>query len=149
MTKLYGAIEAGGTKFVCAVGNNPEDIRAEVRFPTTQPDETIQKALDFFREQEKVHGELTAIGIAAFGPLDPDPDSPTYGRITTTPKPGWANTDLAGVIKEEMGRPVAFDTDVNGFWGNGVGVQHKGCIHLYISLLALALVVVRLSLIHI
>lgn len=125
MTQLYGGIEAGGTKFVCAVGSGPDDIRAEVRFPTTTPDETIGKAVDFFREQEAV----TAVGIAAFGPLDPNPDSPTFGHITTTPKPNWANTDLAGEIKRALNVPVGFDTDVNGAalgehrWGSAKGLN--------------------------
>ena len=95
---LFGGIEAGGTKFVCAVGSGPDDIRAETRFPTTTPEETIGQAIAFFREQREQHGELAALGIAAFGPLDPDPASPTYGYITSTPKPGWANTDFAGPL---------------------------------------------------
>lgn len=114
MTQLFGGIEAGGTKFVCAVGTGPEDIRAEHRFPTTSPAETIGQAVAFFREQEEENGRLAAIGIAAFGPLDPDPRSPTFGYITSTPKPGWANADFAGAIREAFGVPVGFDTDVNG-----------------------------------
>ena len=72
---LWGGIEAGGTKFVCAVGGGPEDIRAETRFPTTTPDETLGKAIDFFREVVARGAELEAIGIGSFGPVDPDPDS--------------------------------------------------------------------------
>lgn len=114
MTEAYvGGIEAGGTKFVCAVGTGPDDVRAEARFPTTTPEETIGRAVAFFREQAAVYGPPGAIGIAAFGPLDPNPDSPTYGYITSTPKPHWANTDLAGAIRRELGAPVGFDTDVN------------------------------------
>lgn len=113
MTKLYGGIEAGGTKFVCAVGSGPDDIGAEVRFPTTTPDETIARALAFF-EQQGTEVELAAIGIASFGPVDVNPASPTFGYITTTPKPGWANTDLAGAIRRKFGVPIGFDTDVNG-----------------------------------
>lgn len=108
MTTLYGGIEAGGTKFVCAVGTAPEDLR-ETRFPTTTPDETIQRAIAFFRAQPRV----AAIGIASFGPIDIHPASPTFGYITTTPKPGWANTDLAGAIQRALDAPVGFDTDVN------------------------------------
>ncbi|MFQ5616929.1 MAG: ROK family protein [Anaerolineales bacterium] len=125
MNKLVGGLEAGGTKFVCAVGTGPEDIRAEVRFPTTTPAETIGRAIAFFREQEPV----TAVGIASFGPVDPDPDSPTFGHITTTPKPGWANVDLAGEIGRALGAPVGFDTDVNGAalgewkWGAAQGLD--------------------------
>ena len=108
MTTRYGGIEAGGTKFVCAVGTAPDDVR-ETRFPTTTPDESIHRAIAFFREQPRI----AAIGIASFGPIDLHPDSPTFGYITTTPKPGWANTDLAGAIKRALGVPVGFDTDVN------------------------------------
>jgi fructokinase len=125
---LYGAIEAGGTKFVCAVGTNPDDLRDEIRFSTTNPEETIGRAIDFFQEQA-VQEPLDAIGIASFGPVDPNPDSPTFGHITTTPKPGWANTDFAGAISRALGVPVGFDTDVNGAalgehrWGAAQGLD--------------------------
>ena len=108
---LWGGIEAGGTKFVCAVGTGPDNLRAEVRFPTTTPEETIGRAVQFFQQQKK--GPLTAIGIASFGPVDLNPDSPTFGYITDTPKPGWAHTDFAGRIRRALGVPVGFDTDVN------------------------------------
>jgi fructokinase len=108
---LWGGIEAGGTKFVCAVGTGPDNLRAEVRFPTTTPEETFGRAIRFFQQQEK--GPLTAIGIASFGPVDLNPDSPTFGYITDTPKPGWAHTDFAGRIRRALGVPVGFDTDVN------------------------------------
>lgn len=107
---LWGGIEAGGTKFVCAVGTGPDDLWAEVRFPSTTPEETIGQAIQFFQQQRE---PLAAIGIASFGPLDPNPDSPTFGYITTTPKPGWVHTDLAGPIRRALGVPVGFDTDVN------------------------------------
>ncbi|MBM3130595.1 MAG: ROK family protein [Chloroflexi bacterium] len=105
---IFGGIEAGGTKFVCAIGTTPDDVR-ETRFPTTTPDETIQRALEFFRAQPRV----AAIGIASFGPIDLHRASPTFGCITTTPKPGWRNTDLVGAIQRALGVPVKFDTDVN------------------------------------
>lgn len=113
MTKLYGGIEAGGTKFVCAVGSGPDDIQAETRFATTNPQETIGQAIDFFQQGAGAEA-LAAVGIAAFGPVDPDPRSATYGYITSTPKQGWRNTDLAGAVKDALGVPVGFDTDVNG-----------------------------------
>ena len=125
-----GGIEAGGTKFVCAVGTGPDDVRAETRFPTTTPEETIGRALAFFREQEERHGPIGALGIAAFGPLDPHPASPTFGTITSTPKPGWANADLAGPLTRALGVPVGFDTDVNiaalgeGRWGAAQGLAN-------------------------
>ncbi|MEJ5226161.1 MAG: ROK family protein [Anaerolineales bacterium] len=114
MTALYGGIEGGGTKFVCAVGSGPGDIRAEVRFPTTTPEETLGKAIDFFRAQESTFGPLAALGIACFGPLDPDPSSPGYGRILPTPKLRWTGADLVTPFREVFGVPIGFDTDVNG-----------------------------------
>jgi fructokinase len=97
----------------------------ETRFPTTTPDETISRAIAFFREQPRV----AAIGIGSFGPVDLCPDSPTFGYITTTPKPGWANTDLAGAIRRALDVPVRFDTDVNAAalgeqqWGAARGLE--------------------------
>mgnify|MGYP001034243436 FL=1 len=114
MKPLYGGIEGGGTKFVCVVGGGPGDIRAETRFSTTTPVETLGQAIEFFRQQQAVHGRLSAIGLACFGPLDPDPASPTYGCILPTPKPGWAGADVVGPLVEAFGVPVGFDTDVNG-----------------------------------
>ncbi|HQN00165.1 MAG TPA: ROK family protein, partial [Candidatus Hydrogenedentes bacterium] len=126
---LFGGIEAGGTKFVCAAGTGPEDVREEVRFATTTPDECIGKCLEFFQAIQSVHGPLSAVGIASFGPLDPGPGSPTFGYITTTPKEGWAHTDLAGPISRALDIPVGFDTDVNGAalgefrWGAAQGLN--------------------------
>lgn len=125
---LYGGIEAGGTKTVCAVGTGPDDIRAEARFPTTTPAETIARSLQFFRKQQE-REKLAAIGIASFGPVDPSPASATFGYITSTPKPGWANTDFAGAFAREFDVPVGFDTDVNGAalgehrWGAAQGLK--------------------------
>jgi len=110
--KLFGGIEAGGTKFVCMVGADADNLVKEERFPTTTPRETIHKVTEFFLPYAK-SGELTAVGIASFGPLDLNPDSPTYGYITTTPKAGWKQTDLYGEIHRRLQVPVAFDTDVN------------------------------------
>lgn len=125
--KLLGGIEAGGTKFVCAVGDadDPRNIIAQAQFPTTVPEETIGRCIDFFSQ----HGAgLTAIGIASFGPVDVHTASPTYGYITSTPKPHWGNTDLRGPIATAFGVPVGFDTDVNGAalgegrWGAAQGL---------------------------
>lgn len=113
MNQLYGGIEAGGTKFVCAIGSGPDDMRAIDRFPTTTPAETLQRSVDFFRHHARQGLNVDAIGIASFGPVDPNPDSPTFGYITATPKPGWSHTNFAGFIGDQLGLPVAFDTDVN------------------------------------
>ncbi|MCJ7520477.1 MAG: ROK family protein [Anaerolineaceae bacterium] len=110
--KFYGGIEAGGTKFVCMIGRNPDEILNEKRFLTTNPTETIKKAIDFFMPYRS-NNELAAIGIASFGPVDLSPDSQTFGFITSTPKIGWNNVDLCGEIQRGLNVPVAFDTDVN------------------------------------
>jgi fructokinase len=123
---LYGGIEAGGTKFVCAVGSGPDDLCAQTQFPTTTPEETLGRAIDFFSLQPD---DLFAIGIASFGPVDPNPDSPTFGYVTTTPKPGWAQIDFAGTVARALDVPVGFDTDVNGAalgeyrWGSAQGLD--------------------------
>ena len=120
-----GAIEAGGTKWLCAVGTGPDDLVATETIPTTTPDETIGRALAFFRRQ----GPIGAVGIGCFGPVDLRPGSPAWGSITTTPKPGWTDTDVAGVVGVELGVPVAFDTDVNAAalgehrWGAARGLD--------------------------
>lgn len=122
-TGLLGGFEAGGTKCRCVVGCGPGDIRAEARIPTTSPAETLDRALAFFRAQQDAHGPLGAIGVGSFGPVDLNRLSPHFGFITSTPKPGWADTDLAGVFRRAFGVPVAFDTDVNaavlGEWRQG------------------------------
>jgi fructokinase len=126
---LFGAIEAGGTKFVCLVGSGPEDMRAETRFPTTTPDATIRNAVEFLRAEQKRQGPLAAVGIASFGPVDLQPRSPTYGFITSTPKPGWANVDIVGAARAALELPVGFDTDVNAAglaewrWGAARGLD--------------------------
>lgn len=126
MAHVYGGIEAGGTKFVCAIARGPGEVLAETTFPTTTPDETFGRAIAFFREAAPDE-PLAGLGIGSFGPVDLDPASPTYGYITTTPKPGWANVDFAGAMRAALGIPVAFDTDVNAAalgeatWGAGQG----------------------------
>ena len=136
--ELYGGIEGGGTKFVCAVGTGPDNIIDEIRFPTSTPEVSINKAIDFFRQYEmQGKSKLAAIGIACFGPLDPDPSSPSYGTITTTPKPGWKNTDFAGTILRAFNIPVGFDTDVNAAalaeqtWGSAKGLN--SCLYLTVG----------------
>jgi len=106
---LVGGVEAGGTKFVCAVGRGPDDVRAEARFATTTPAETLARVVAFFRE----HAPLAAVGVASFGPVDLDPRSPAFGSITTTPKPGWQHVDLVGPLRRALGVPVRIETDVN------------------------------------
>ncbi|WP_341713555.1 ROK family protein [Erythrobacter sp.] len=108
--RLVGGIEAGGTKFVLAVGRSPTEIVARHTIPTRTPDATLGEALDWLRHR----GNLAALGIASFGPLELDRASPFWGHITNTPKPGWSNCDIVGFFAERLGVPTGFDTDVNG-----------------------------------
>ena len=129
MSVSYGGIEGGGTKFVCAVGNESGKILAETRFPTTTPDETLTRTVNFFKEQIQNLGPLAAIGVASFGPLDPRPASATFGHILPTPKPGWTNANIVGPLCTAFDVPVGFDTDVNGAalgewrWGAAQGLD--------------------------
>jgi fructokinase len=126
--RLFGGLEAGGTKCVCAVGTGPDDVRAETRFPTTTPAATLAHVVEFFRAQA-ARTPLAAIGVACFGPLDLDPASPSLGSITTTPKVGWRDVDVVGPLRRGLHVPVVIDTDVNGAalaehrWGSGRGVS--------------------------
>jgi fructokinase len=126
--RLFGGVETGGTKIVCVVGDGPTNIVAETSFPTTTPDETISRAITFFREQMQSH-ELEALGIGTFGPVDLNTESATYGYITTTPKPGWSNVDLLGSFARALPIPMVIDTDVNAAamgeytWGNAKGID--------------------------
>lgn len=123
--RFYGGIEAGGSKFVCAVGSKPGNIRDIKSIPTTSPQETLAKVIEFFVP----YMPLKAIGAASFGPLDLDKNSPSFGSITTTPKAGWANTNLKRILEDELKIPVFIDTDVNGAaigesrWGAAKGLS--------------------------
>ncbi len=130
---FVGGIEAGGTKFVCAVGRGPEDVRQPQNrheFATgDNPAGLIAQVIEWFQEKQQ-HEPLFALGIASFGPVDLVNGSPRYGYITSTPKPGWADTDLVGPIKRALGNiPIGFDTDTNGaslgefFWGRAAGLD--------------------------
>lgn len=114
---LLGGIEAGGTKFVCALATSPTQIHRELRFPTTSPQETLAKARDFFhstiQELGDGYGPLKALGIGCFGPLDLDRSSPAYGSVTSTPKKGWSGTNLVREFTSFQ-IPLGFDTDTNG-----------------------------------
>ncbi|HEY8341165.1 MAG TPA: ROK family protein [Egibacteraceae bacterium] len=122
---MFAGIEAGGTKVVCAVGTGPGDLSAVTTVPTTTPEETLGRVIAHLRE----HGPVRAVGVACFGPVDLHPDSPSYGHITSTPKPGWQGTDVVGPLQEAFGVPVGFDTDVNGAalaegrWGAARGLD--------------------------
>lgn len=125
MREIFGGVEAGGSKFVCAVGDAAGRIIRRQTIPTTTPADTIAKVGAFFRA---CSGDppLAGLGIGAFGPVDLNRHSPTYGYITTTPKPAWQQFDLAGMLVEATGiLNVSIDTDVNcaalaeSLWGTG------------------------------
>ena len=126
---LFGGIEGGGPDIICAVGTGPDDIRAEILIPTTSPEETLNQTTKFFKLQDTRFGEISSIGFACFGPLDPNPASPAYGQILPTPKPGWSNVNVVHMICDIFDIPVIFDTDVNGAvirelrWGKARGLQ--------------------------
>ena len=109
--ELFGGIEAGGTKFICAVSSNPPILIDKIQFNTTTPDQTIEKVCEYFYPYIK-KGRLKSIGIASFGPVDVDVLSSTYGYITTTPKPYWETTNILGQLKKELAIPIAFHHDV-------------------------------------
>ena len=134
MTKIYGAVEAGGTKFIAAIfrvsdaANSLENPRSggigldltifeeplrSIRIPTTSPEETLGATLAFFEGCAADGLGPDSLGIGSFGPVDPDPTSKTWGYITSTPKSGWKNIDIAGILGRKLGIPVGFDTDVN------------------------------------
>lgn len=107
---LLGGIEAGGTKFVLAVGYSPTEIIERREIPTRDHATTLAQAGDWLEGQ----GSISSLGIASFGPVELDRSSPLWGHITNTPKPGWENCDLAGYFAKRFGVPIGFDTDVNG-----------------------------------
>jgi fructokinase len=125
---FYGGVEAGGTKFVCCIASGPNNLVEEIRFATTTPQETLRKTVQFFQPYV-VEGKLRSIGVGCFGPLDLHPGSPTYGFITSTPKPGWSNTDVRGILQRELNLPIRIDSDVNAAalgemtWGASRGMD--------------------------
>jgi fructokinase len=130
----FVGIEAGGTKFVCGVGTGPDDLEHVTSFPTTTPAETLGRMRDFVLAHT---GDLRAIGVASFGPLDLDRSSDTYGSITSTPKPGWTSTDIVGPLQALADVPIGFDTDVNGAalgesrWGAAADVD--SCVYITVG----------------
>ena len=109
---MLGAIEAGGTKFVCGVGDMAGS-RETVRIETRDPARTLADVIAFFRDATARHGPLGAIGIGTFGPVQLNRAAPDYGRITTTPKPGWSGADMPTMLGAALNVPIAIDTDVN------------------------------------
>ena len=106
--KLFGALEAGGTKMVCAIGDENGNILERVSIPTGTPENTMPPMIEFFKGKG-----ISALGIGCFGPVDLDKKSPTYGYITSTPKLAWTNYPIVAEFEKALGVPVGFDTDVN------------------------------------
>lgn len=127
-----GALEAGGTKMVCAIGSEKGEILEQLSIPTETPEITVPKLVSFFQGKQ-----IEALGIGCFGPIDVDRNSDTYGYITTTPKLAWQNFDMVGTFKRALGVPVGFDTDVNGSalgeftWGIAKGLH--SCIYITVG----------------
>lgn len=131
---MYVGIEAGGTKFVCAAGTGPDDLSDVTTFPTTSPDETLARTRAFVTAHA---AGLEAIGVASFGPVDLREGSDTYGYITSTPKPGWSETDVVGALRDVADVPIGFDTDVNGAalaearWG--AAADASSCVYITVG----------------
>jgi len=124
---VFGGVEAGGTKWVCAKGTGPHDL-TEIRvIPTTTPPETLGRVIEFFKRDSV---RVAALGVGSFGPVDLRVGSETFGWIKKTAKPGWSNTNVVGALIEELGVPVGFDTDVNAAalaeqrWGAARGLSN-------------------------
>ena len=121
-----GALEAGGTKMVCAIGNANGEIYERISIPTETPEITVPKMIEYFKEKD-----IQALGIGCFGPIDLNRKSETYGYITTTPKLAWKNYNIVGAFADALDIPVGFDTDVNGSalgeatWGITKGLDNS------------------------
>lgn len=130
---MLAAIEAGGTKFVCAVGDKDFNIVDKITFPTTEPKETLQRVFNFFKPYE----DLKAIGIGSFGPIDTNTSSEKYGYITSTPKTNWRDFNFLGEMKKQYRLPIGWTTDVNasclGEYEIGSASNNNSCIYLTVG----------------
>lgn len=132
MTNLLGAIEAGGTKFVCGVGTADGQVVDRTHFPTTTPEETLKQVEAYFNGKS-----IRALGVGSFGPIDPVKGSPTYGFVTSTPKPHWGGYNFLGSLRERFDVPIGFDTDVNvaalGEWTYGAARGAGSCVYITVG----------------
>lgn len=123
---LFGALEAGGTKMVCAIGDENGKILERISIPTKTPEETMPLIIEYFKDKN-----IEALGVGCFGPVDLNRESENYGHITATPKLAWVNYNIVGKLKKELGVPIGFDTDVNGSalgeatWGSTKGIKNS------------------------
>ncbi|QJD84858.1 ROK family protein [Cohnella herbarum] len=129
---LIGAVEAGGTKFVCGLGNEKGEVLDRVSFPTENPEKTLARVIEYYRDKQ-----VEALGIGSFGPINIDRSSPQYGHVTTTPKPGWVNYPVLSELKKSFDIPIGWDTDVNAAalgeatWGAAKGLD--SCLYYTIG----------------
>ena len=134
---MFGAVETGGTKFICAIGKDTRNIVAKEIFPTMSPQETIDKVGNFFNKQSKLHGPVSKIGVGSFGPVDISLGSKDYGKILFTPKLDWKGFNIAKAIEEVTTAKVVLNTDVNcallGEMLYGAGQGLKDVIYLTIG----------------
>ena len=127
--RLLAGVELGGTKCVCILGTGPQDIRAQQRLPTADPESTLAAIESVLREWRQQHGAFAALGVASFGPLDLEPGSPTRGSVKATTKPGWSHANVASRLAGALNVPFGVDTDVNGAalaegrWGAARGLR--------------------------
>ena len=129
---LFGSLEAGGTKMVLSVGNEDNELLEQASISTETPEKTIPAMIGWFRDKG-----ITALGIGTFGPVDLDPDSPTYGWIMKTPKPGWSDTPLLPPMRDALGVPALIDTDVNAAalaeWKLGAARGLNSCLYVTVG----------------
>lgn len=129
---MLAAIEAGGTKFVCAVADNDLNIVERVSIETRKPEETLSEVFAFFDQYP-----ITAMGVGSFGPIDTNPTSKTYGFITSTPKLAWQHFDFLGALKQRYAIPYSWHTDVEmaayGELKKGAAVNKQSCVYLTVG----------------
>jgi fructokinase len=134
---LLAAVEGGGTKFVCAVGRTPAQIIERTTIPTTDPASTLAACERFFLRMARQHGNIAALGMACFGPLQLRPDAPDHGCLQSTPKPGWSGTNVVASLRDALQVPVALDTDVGAAalaeWRMGAGRGLESLVYVTVG----------------
>ena len=134
---MFGGVEAGGTKFICVLADSRGFIKARADIPTTTAEETLAAVKEFFIQRTPEFGDLVALGIVSFGPLDFNKQSPTYGYITKTPRPGWSNINLLGYFRDSLNILVEVETDVNssamGEFSEGAAVDCENFVYVTVG----------------
>ena len=134
---LLGAIEGGGSKFLCALGVPGRDFLESTNVPTGEPQATLDACVEFFMGAQRRHGTITALGVACFGPLQTDPNAADYGCVLNTPKAGWSGFHLLGKLRAALGVPVALDTDVGAAaqaeWRLGAGRDSGSLVYVTVG----------------